>query len=138
MPLAAVPLLETGLKLLRQIIPDPQKRQEHEARLIELSQAGELQALEAQMQMIMAEAQSKDPWTSRARPSFLYVMYVFILAAIPFGAIFVFFPDNARAAIEGVRLWLDAMPGELYALFGAGYLGYTGARSYDKAKRLSG
>jgi hypothetical protein len=31
------------------------------------------------MAAVLAEAESPDPWTSRARPSFLYVMYVLLL-----------------------------------------------------------
>ncbi len=82
------------------------------------------------------EAKSADPWTSRARPSFLYVVYTFILAAIPMGFLFAFEPETAEAVTEGVRLWLAAIPGEMWALFGAGYLGYSGMRSYDKRKLI--
>src|SRR5512137_2244250 len=31
----------------------------------------------------LSEAQSQDKWTSRARPSFMYVIYIIILAGIP-------------------------------------------------------
>jgi len=36
-----------------------------------------------------------------------------------------------------VKLGLAAIPDSLYTLFGAGYLGYTGARSFDKIKGVS-
>ena len=41
--------------------------------------------LDAQNRAANAEAASADPWTSRARPSFLYVMYALILASVPMG-----------------------------------------------------
>lgn len=53
------------------------------------------------MKAIIAEAQSRDPWTSRARPSFMYVMYVLILFSIPRGAISVVDAAAARAIGEG-------------------------------------
>ena len=34
----------------------------------------ELERVRTQMAGVLAEAGSTDPWTSRARPSFLYVM----------------------------------------------------------------
>ena len=36
--------------------------------------------------------------------------------------------------IDGFNGWLSAIPEEIITLFGVGYLGYTGARSYDKFK----
>jgi hypothetical protein len=38
---------------------------------------------------------------------------------------------------EGFKAWLDAIPKELYGLFGVGYVGYTGARTYEKYKGAS-
>lgn len=105
------------------------------ARLVELEQKGKLQDLQVRLSAIIAEAQSRDPWTSRARPSFLYCMYAMILSAIPMGFLFAFKPDVATAVIQGFNGWLGAIPDSLYALFGAGYLGYTTARSWDKRNR---
>ena len=69
-------------KLLDKIIPDPQARDKAKLELLKLQGDQEMQAIGAQMQAIVAEAQSADPWTSRARPSFLYMMYALILWAI--------------------------------------------------------
>ena len=88
----------------------------------------------AQMQGLLAEAQSADPWTSRARPSFLYVMYGLILWSIPMGIIASASPDMARAIGSGMTAYLRGIPEELYALFGTGYLGYTAARTWGKVK----
>lgn len=131
-PLLISPLLDLLGKGLDKIFPDKAEAERAKLRLLELQQAGEFKELEARMAAITTEAASADPWTSRARPSFLYVMYVMLLAAIPAGALFVFWPDEVTRGIEGFRLWLDAIPGELYALFGAGYLGYAHYRTWDK------
>lgn len=87
---------------------------------------------------IRAEAQSADKWTSRARPTFLYVMYTILLTSIPFGILFVFRPNEAKLGAEGFKMWLEAIPQELYWLFAAGYLGYTGARSVQEWKKNAG
>jgi len=101
-----------------------------------LSQEGRrsLQQLEINMSAIVAEAKSADPWTSRARPSFLYVIYVMILGSIPMGFLSAFHPEISTRVIAGMQGWLAAMPDALWGLFGAGYLGYSGFRSWDKKK----
>lgn len=121
-------------KLLDKIIPDPQARDQAKLAMIKLQQDQELAAIGAQMQAIVAEAQSVDPWTSRARPSFLYVMYAMILWAIPMGLIAAVSPDMATGIGNGMTSYLRGIPEELYALFGTGYLGYTAARTWGKMK----
>ena len=121
-------------RLLDKIIPDPQARDRAKLELIRLQGDQEMQAIGAQMQAIVAEAQSPDPWTSRARPSFLYVMYALILWAIPMGLIAAVDPRLATGIAEGMSSYLRGLPEELYMLFGTGYLGYTMARSWGKAK----
>lgn len=84
--------------------------------------------LRTQLSGILAEAQSADPWTSRARPSFLYVMYAMLLWAIPMGLIAAVQPEAAANIAAGMNAYLNGLPEPLYALFGTGYLGYTVAR----------
>lgn len=79
-----------------------------------------------------AETRSSDPFVARARPAFLYVMYVMILCALPVGMIAGRWPDLAAAITRGIAGYLAALPEPLYALFGAGYLGYTAARQWGK------
>ena len=131
------PMLGFGEKLIEKLIPDPQAQAEAKLKLAVLAQNGELESMRIGMSAILAEAQSADPWTSRARPSFMYVMYAFILSAIPMGVLFVFSPESAVGVATGVQAWLKAIPGELYALFGAGYLGYGTMRSFEKGKGVS-
>lgn len=80
------------------------------------------------------EASSSDLWTRRARPGFLYVMYALLLWAIPMGLIAGVRPDIAEAMTRGMRAYLESLPEPLYTLFGTGYLGYTAARAWGKAK----
>ena len=42
--------------------------------------------------------------------------------------------EHPKRLIEGFNGWLSSIPQQIITLFGVGYLGYTGARSYDKTK----
>ena len=121
-------------KLLDKIIPDPEARDRAKLELIRVQGGQEMQAIERQMAAIVAEANSADPWTSRARPSFLYVMYALLLWSIPMGLIAAVNPAMAQGIARGMNAYLSGIPEELYALFGTGYLGYTAARAWGKAK----
>jgi hypothetical protein len=120
--------------LIDKIIPDPRARDAAKLELLKLQGSQELDAIKTQMTAIVAEAQSSDPWTSRARPSFLYVMYAMILWAIPMGLIAAVRPEMAKGIAEGMNAYLAGIPEPMWALFGTGYLGYTAARSWGKAK----
>jgi hypothetical protein len=121
-------------QLLDKIIPDPRARDRAKLELIKLEGDQEMATIGAQMQAIVTEAQSADPWTSRARPSFLYVMYALILWSIPMGLIAAVDPKMALGIGNGMTAYLRGIPEELYALFGTGYLGYTAARTWGKVK----
>ncbi len=82
------------------------------------------------------EGLSTDLWTVRARPAFLYVMYALLLWSIPMGLISGYEPELAGAVIAGMRAYFHALPEPLYALFGTGYLGYTAARAWSKARGI--
>ena len=123
--------------VLDKVIPDAAEREAAKFRMRELAQKGELEAMKTSMSAIIAEANSSDPWTSRARPSFLYVMYALILTAIPMGVLHAFNPDMAFNIATGFSNWLDAIPSDFVALFGVGYLGYAGSRSMEKMKGVS-
>lgn len=137
-PLLIGPVLDLGKTIIDKVFPDKEKqaaeRAQAELALIQAQQEGKLAETAQQMSAILAEAQSTDPWTSRARPSFMYVMYMMILMAIPMGFLSAFRPEIATAVANGMKLWLSAIPEDLYMLFGVGYLGYTGARTWEKRK----
>lgn len=120
--------------LIDKIVPDPKARAAAKVELLRLEGSQELEQLKAQMAAMLAEAASPDPWTSRARPSFLYVMYVLLLWSIPMGVIAAIRPTTAEAIARGMNAYLTGIPEPLYALFGTGYLGYTVAREWGKAK----
>lgn len=120
--------------LIDKIIPDKEAQARAKLELITLQGSQEMQMIEAQLQAIVAEANSKDPWTSRARPSFLYVMYILLLASLPMGVLSAFNPAAAQQIAAGMNAYLAGLPEPLYALFGTGYLGYTAARQWGKVK----
>ncbi|MHA6723360.1 holin family protein [Sphingomonas sp. RS2018] len=120
--------------LLDRIIPDPKARDMAKLELLKLEGGQEMERIKAQMAAVLAEAQSADPWTSRARPSFLYVMYALLLWSIPMGLIAAVRPEMAAGIAKGMNAYLAGIPEPLYALFVTGYLGYTVARAWTKAK----
>ena len=126
----AGPLFE----LVDNLFTSDEERDKAKLQLLKMQQDGKLKEVELQMSAILSESQSKDPWTSRARPCFLYVVYIFILSAIPMGVVSAFDAEMAQRIAAGVGAWLNVIPESMWGLFGVGYLGYTGARSWDKSK----
>ncbi|WP_120717548.1 holin family protein [Tsuneonella amylolytica] len=120
--------------IIDKVIPDKAARDKAKLSLLELEGTHELRRIETQLSAIIAEAQSADPWTSRARPSFLYVMYAMLLFSLPVGLLSLFQPDAAGRIAGSMTAYLRGLPDELYALFGTGYLGYTAARQWGKIK----
>jgi hypothetical protein len=121
--------------LIDRIIPDPHTRNTAKLELLRLQGSHEMQTLETQIAAVLAEAKSADPWTSRARPGFLYVMYAIILWAIPMGLISAISPGIARDIADGMNRYLTGIPDAIWGLFGTGYLGYTAARQWGKFNR---
>lgn len=133
-----MPIIESLIgpiaSIIDKVIPDKEARARAKLELLELEGTQELQQIQARLSAIVAEANSHDPWTSRARPSFLYVMYAMILWALPMGVLAAFRPETARDIASGMNAYLNGLPEPLYMLFGTGYLGYTAARQWGKAK----
>ena len=142
-PLTAILDLANGVgsKLIDKIFPDKIAQENERAKatleLLSLQNDFEIKQQTTQLSAIIAEAQSVDPWTSRARPSFLYVIYIMLIFGLPMGVLAAFRPDLSNSIAQGFGAWLQAIPDSLYTLFGAGYLGYTGARSIEKSKGIS-
>jgi hypothetical protein len=134
-PISAI--LDLGGKILDKFIPDPAQRDAAKLALYQAQASGELDSLKIQLSAIIAEANSTDPWTSRARPSFMYVIYVMLLAGIPMGLVSAYSPDIALHIATGFKSWLQAIPDSLYTLFGVGYVGYATARTVDKVKGVA-
>lgn len=127
-------LLGPVTRIIDKVVPDPDARDRAKLELLKLENTQELEMLQASLSAIVAEANSADPWTSRARPSFLYVMYIVILWALPMGLIAALDPRIAGAIAGGMNGYLAGIPEPLYALFGTGYLGYSAMRQWGKTR----
>ena len=123
-------------KVIDRVMPDEEAKAKAKYEMTRLLQEGELKKEEIAMSAIVMEASSKDKWTSRARPSFMYVFYILLLGCIPAGFGYAFWPEQTQLIIDGMTKYLNQMPSELWWLFGAGYLGYSHYRSGDKSKLL--
>lgn len=133
--MSLLPGLITPLaRIIDKVLPDKTARERAKLELLKLEGSRDLEEIRIQLSAILAEAQSSDPWTSRARPSFLYVMYFLLLWAIPMGLIAAFRPEAAKDIAVGMNSYLSGIPEPLYALFGTGYLGYTMARQWGKIR----
>lgn len=126
-----------GSKLIDKLFPDPEKKAMAQLELLRLQKAGELDEIKVQLSAIIADAQSADPWTSRARPSFLYVVYILLLWSIPMGILAVFKPDAAIAFTAGFKAWMVAIPEPVLTLFGVVMTGYVAGRSWEKVKGVT-
>lgn len=135
-PITLTSIFSIGSKVIDKLFPDPEQKAQAQLELLKLQQSGELDQVKTQLSAIIAEAQSADPWTSRARPSFLYVVYILILAAIPMGILSIFSPSDAAQFTEGFKAWLNAIPESMLALFGTVMTGYVLSRSYEKGKGI--
>jgi len=129
-------LFDVGSKVIDRLFPDPEQKAQAKRELQKLEQDGELEQMSVRLSAIMAEANSEDPWTSRARPSFMYVFYLVILSLVIIAPIIgVFFPDQMANFFTNVGLGFKAIPEELWWTFTSGYLGYGAYRTYEKGKK---
>lgn len=133
-PVTISSIFAIGSKVIDKLFPDPEQKSKAELELQKLVQGGELESVKIQLSAILAEAQSSDPWTSRARPSFLYVVYILLLWSIPMGILTIFKPEAAAAFTTGFQAWMSAIPEPVLALFGTVMTGYVLGRSWEKVK----
>ena len=124
------------LKSLRAAITGKEPLDANKAAELALK-AQELEATleNTKLSIAVAEASSQDKWTSRARPSFMYVFYFLLISLVivaPF--IGVFFPAQMTQFYVNVAAGFKAVPDAMWATFTCGYLGYVGARQYGKVK----
>lgn len=135
-PITLSGIFSIGSKIIDKIFPDPEQKAKAQLELLQMQQSGELEGVKVQLSAIIAEAQSTDPWTSRARPSFLYVVYILLLTAIPMGVLTVFNPEAAINLTTGFKAWLAAIPDSILTLFGTVMTGYVLGRSWEKTKGI--
>jgi hypothetical protein len=127
-------IISAASTLLDRIIPNPEAKAAAKLALAQAEGQQALSEMQASLGAIIAEANSLDKWTSRARPTFMYVIYVVILMCMLGAIVGVWWPDQVFQSSKNLSELLGAIPNSLWELFGAGYLGYTGARSFDKWK----
>lgn len=129
-PISAITGAVTNI--INKVWPDPTIAEK--AKLDEMKErtADAVLLLDAQNRAANAEAASSDKWTSRARPSFMYVMYIIILWSIPMGIITSISPATAKAIADGMQAWLAAVPQSLWAIFGGCYAVYSINRTTEK------
>lgn len=135
-PITLSSIFSIGSKIIDKIFPDPEQKAKAQLELLQMQQNGELEQIKVQLSAIITEAQSADPWTSRARPSFLYVVYILLLWSLPMGVLFIFNPDAAARFTEGFKAWMNAIPESILTLFGTVMLGYVVGRSWEKTKGI--
>ena len=136
-PITISGLLGISGKLIDKLFPDPEAKARARFELLKLEQEGELKEVQTQLSAIVAEAQSPDPWTSRARPSFLYVVYILLLWSIPMGVLTIFRPEAAELFTQGFQAWMIAIPEPVLTLFGVVMTGYVAGRSWEKVKHAT-
>ena len=126
-------LLPALSSVLDRVLPNPEQKAAAQLELMKLQQDGSLKELEASLSAINTEGASSDPWTSRARPGFLYVFYfILIMLVVVAPLLGLLRPDALGAFFANVTKGFAAIPEPLWWTFTTGYLGYTGARTYEK------
>jgi len=123
--------------IIDKFFPDKTEVLKAQAEIDKLAANGELATIAGQYKLLETEAASKDKWTSRGRPSVIYVTLFFIVLAIPFGVFYARYPVIAEKIITGMQLWFRAIPNILYECMG-GIIGlYSLCRTYEKVKGVS-
>ena len=132
-PLIFGGIFEIGKRIIDKVFPDPEKKAQAEIQLLQMQQNGELEELKTRMSAILAEANSADPWTSRARPSFMYLFYTVIAMLVMITpTLGVWYPEQMNMFYLNVGSGFNAIPEPMWWTFTAGYLGYASARTYEK------
>ncbi|MEM7047838.1 MAG: 3TM-type holin [Pseudomonadota bacterium] len=132
---ALTPLLSKAAgRALDKVLPDEGARATAHRELEKILAENDGKEIEAVMQMRLAEIRSNDRWISRARPTFLYLIYAMIALCPMIGGVSIWYPAEIAAMTSGMSLFFEAIPGDLWALFGVGFVGYSAARTIDKVK----
>ena len=128
-------LLDAGLKILDKVLPDPTQKAAAQLELLKLQQAGEFKALEADLQLVLAqtevnkiEAAAPDPFKSNWRPAAGWVCVL--------GLLYQFLAQPLTAWASAINGW-PVPPvlqlGDLYGLL-FGMLGLGAYRSVERVK----
>lgn len=131
-------IFDLGKDLIDRLIPDPAQKAQAQLQLLTMQQQGDFKAMDNQLETmktalsaINTEGASQDKWTSRARPAFLYVIYMVILTGLPLSILSIWFPGQVHQVSASFGDWVRAIPDSLMTLFGTGYLGYVGNSAWQ-------
>lgn len=137
-PLLVGPLLEVGKSIISKIWPDPTAQAEAQLKLLQLQQAGEFKDLEANLQLMLAqadinkaEAQSQSNFRGGWRPFVGWVCgtglsYQFVIRPLSNG-VFMYFGHGAPMP--------DLDTSTLMALL-TGMLGFGTLRTFEKSRGI--
>jgi hypothetical protein len=89
--------------------------------------------MSATAQVMVEDSKSPDLYIRRARPTFLYVMYVLLLIAIPCGILFIFSPGIGREFTDGAKYWFSSIPDAMYNMLEVCFGVYVGGRTVEKS-----
>ena len=129
-------LIDPVSRLIDKLIPDKEAAAKAKIELLKEENTQALQEMQTAMSAILAEAQSADPWTSRARPAFMYVFYFIIIGLVVIAPLLgIFFPQHMEIFFTNTAKGFAAIPEPMWWTFSAGYLGYTGMRGIEKKWR---
>jgi hypothetical protein len=118
---------------VRSLDRGPAAREKARQELLKEENQQALAELQLSMSAILAKAQSADPWTSRARASFLYVFYLILIVLILIAPLVgIAYPAGMAQFYSNVATGFAAIPDVLWRTFAIGYLGYAGARTMEK------
>lgn len=114
-----------GIKdLVRTFKLPPEEQLKFEAASLEHESKLTAAIAQATSEAIKAEAASGDIYVRRARPTFLYIVYVIL--------VFNYLVVPLIQMTQGIAMHPIEFPEPLYWLFGSGYLGYVGGRTWEK------
>lgn len=116
-------LIAAGMTLLDKVIPDPVKKAEAQARLLELQQKGELQEITASMNVIVAEAKSEHWIVAAWRPITMLTFTAIVANNYILYPYLSLFWENAP---------ILTLPKDLWDLLKIGLGGYIVGRSVEK------
>jgi hypothetical protein len=129
-------LIEAGLRIIDKVVPDPQAKQAAQLKLLEMQQAGEFKALEADLQLAMGqievnreEAKSPDFFRSGWRPFVGWTCGGGLFYQIMMRPLFGWIASNAWGWTEPPSLEMDTLLTLLFGLLGLG-----GMRTYERIK----
>lgn len=117
--------------------PTPEAKASAAAVTVQAAANAAITQLQASQAVMLAEASSQDGFTSRARPSMLYVFYILLISAVPMGIVAAISPETAENIAKGFGAWLSAIPGSITDLATYVMLGYIGGRSVEKIKGVA-